>query len=59
MGVRNGHHLVNRGEADCAFLCFSAGDRAAGGAYSDIDMIFTADGYKHRDGTPYPARRAR
>jgi uncharacterized cupin superfamily protein len=59
MGLRNGHHLVNRGEEDCAFLCFSAGDREAGGAYSDIDMIFTAEGYKHKDGTPYPTRRLR
>lgn len=56
MGVRNGHHLVNRSEADCTFLCFSAGDRAAGGGYSDIDMIFTTQGYQHRDGTPYPPR---
>lgn len=55
--VRNGHQVVNRSESDCAFLCFSAGDRAAGGAYSDIDMIFTAAGYQHRDGTPYPAER--
>lgn len=56
-GARNGHHLVNRSEADCVFLCASAGDRAAGGGYSDIDMIFTEQGYQHRDGTPYPARR--
>jgi uncharacterized cupin superfamily protein len=56
-GVRNGHHLVNRGESDCSFLCFSAGDRDAGGGYSDIDMIFTKAGYLHRDGTPYAAQR--
>ena len=56
-GARNGHHLVNRGDADCLFLCVSAGDRTAGGGYSDIDMIFTEQGYQHRDGTPYPARR--
>lgn len=53
-GVRNGHHLVNRSAMDCTFICFSAGDRGEGGAYSDIDMIFTRDGYFHRDGTPYP-----
>ena len=51
--VANGHHLINRGEADCAFVCFSAGNAAAGGGYSDIDMIFTADGYLHKDGAPY------
>lgn len=56
-GVRNGHHLVNRSDADCVFLCVSAGDRMAGGGYSDIDMIFTASGYQHRDGTPYDTRR--
>ena len=56
-GVRNGHKMVNRSDADCAFLCFSAGERAAGGAYSDIDMVFTAAGYLHRDGTPYPTSR--
>ncbi|HZV19035.1 MAG TPA: cupin domain-containing protein [Sphingobium sp.] len=56
-GSRNGHHLVNRSDADCTFLCMSAGDRAAGGGYSDIDMIFTEQGFLHRDGTPYPARR--
>jgi len=56
-GARNGHHLVNRSDADCTFLCMSAGDRTAGGAYSDIDMVFTEQGYLHRDGTPYPARR--
>ncbi len=57
-GVRNGHHLVNRSRADCAFICFSAGDRQEGGAYSDIDMVFTRDGYFHRDGTPYPIRKS-
>ena len=56
-GVRNGHHLVNRSDADCAFICLSAGDRDAGGGYSDIDMIFTAAGYQHRDGTPYDTER--
>lgn len=56
-GVRNGHHLINRSESDCSFICFSAGNRDAGGAYSDIDMVFTSSGYRHRDGTPYPANR--
>lgn len=56
-GVRNGHHLINRSDADCSFICVSAGDRDAGGAYSDIDMIFTAAGYQHRDGTPYETER--
>jgi len=56
-GVRNGHHLVNRGEDPCTFVAIGAGPEE-GGAYSDIDMIFTPDGnYAHRDGTPDPARR--
>jgi uncharacterized cupin superfamily protein len=28
-----------------------------GGGYSDIDMLFTPDGYFHKDGTPYPTKR--
>lgn len=52
-GVRNGHHLVNRSDADCIFVCLSAGDDRAGGSYSDIDMKWTAQGFVHKDGTPY------
>ena len=53
MGVRNGHHLTNRGTEACSFICVSAGQNTGGG-YSDIDMLFTADGsYVHKDGTPY------
>ena len=57
-GVRNGHHLINESESDCRFLVIGGGEEK-GGAYSDIDMRFTAEGaYEHLDGTPYPARRA-
>ncbi len=56
MGIENGHHLVNESDADCVFVVVSGGERTTGG-YSDIDMTFTPDGYLHRDGTPYPARR--
>ena len=52
-GVRNGHHLRNESEEDCAFIVVGGGTHI-GGAYSDIDMMFTADGaYVHKDGTPY------
>ena len=51
-GVRNGHHLVNRSAEPCSFVCVSAGTNSGGG-YSDIDMMFTDDGYVHKDGTPY------
>jgi len=56
-GVENGHHLINESTADCSFVVVSAGDRSSGGGYSDIDMVFTGDGYAHRDGTPYDTKR--
>lgn len=57
-GVRDGHHLVNRTNEDCVFLAIGGGIRT-GGAYSDIDMIFTADGrYTTKDGTDLRADRA-
>lgn len=59
MNDGNGHHLQNRGDADCAFVVVSGGDGDSGGEYSDIDMRFTAAGYEHKDGTPYPTRRPR
>lgn len=58
-GVANGHHLVNRGAEDAVFVAISAGDRNGGGVYSDIDMTFSAEGYFHKDGTPYRAERVK
>ena len=56
-GIKNGHHLINRSETDCSFVVVSAGLQE-GGAYSDIDMLFTADGrYTRKDGTDYGATR--
>ena len=52
-GETNGHHLINRSDRPCSFIAISAGP-GGGGAYSDIDMLWTADGrYVHKDGTPY------
>jgi len=51
-GIRNGHHLINRSTEPCSFVCVSAG-KDVGGAYSDIDMMWTESGYTHKDGTPY------
>lgn len=52
-GSRNGHHLINRSGEQCSFICVSAGANTGGG-YSDIDLIFTAQGsFAHKDGTPY------
>ena len=52
-GVANGHHLINDSERPCRFVVFGGGTNT-GGAYSDIDMMFSPDGaYLHKDGTPY------
>ena len=52
-GSTNGHHLRNEGSEDCAFIVVGGG-QCTGGGYSDIDMLFTADGrYVHKDGAPY------
>jgi uncharacterized cupin superfamily protein len=57
-GVKDGHHLRNRGSEDCSFVVVSGGDASADhGEYPDIDMKFTPDGYVRKDGTPYPAKR--
>lgn len=58
-GDQNGHCLHNRSDTPCVFVAVSAGDKAAdSGEYSDIDMVFDADGYARKDGTRYDARRA-
>lgn len=58
-GSTNGHHLVNESDADCVFVALGGGKQYdTGGGYSDIDMLFNADGgYTKKDGTPYPAKR--
>ena len=56
-GTGNGHHLRNESDADCCFVVVGGGERIGGG-YSDIDMMFGADAYFHKDGTPYDARPA-
>jgi uncharacterized cupin superfamily protein len=55
-GVANGHHLINESSADCSFIAISAGPDL-GGEYSDIDMVFTEEGYYHKDRSPYPTKR--
>ena len=56
-GVRNGHHLQNRSEADCVMIAVSAGDSENDwGEYPDIDLRFEGDAYLHKDGTPYPPK---
>lgn len=58
-GMKDGHHLINESTLDCSFVVVSAGDRSAGGGYSDIDMTFDEAGYYHRDGTRYPSEPLR
>jgi uncharacterized cupin superfamily protein len=56
-GNPNGHHLINRSDADCVFVAIGGGTRSGGG-YSDIDMLFTADNrYTRKDGTDYDKKR--
>ena len=56
-GIRNGHHLQNRSEADCVMIAVSAGDSENDwGEYPDIDLRFEGDAYLHKDGTPYPPK---
>jgi uncharacterized cupin superfamily protein len=53
-GVRNGHTIQNRSDADCSLICISAGDAENDwGEYPDIDLKFAPEGYLHKDGTPY------
>ena len=52
-GVTDGHHLINESDADCVFVCIDGGNQNGGGGYSDIDMLFSGDGYFRKDGTPY------
>ena len=58
-GVANGHHIQNRSDREAVLLEIGTRDPQNDGCdYPDIDMIARPgeDGYRHRDGTPYPAR---
>ena len=56
-GTGVGHHLRNESDTDCVFVVVGGGEQTGGG-YSDIDMLFTADGrYTRKDGTPYGSDR--
>lgn len=60
-GVRNGHHLVNRSQSIAR--CLEVGSRKPDEDacdYPDIDLCIgpgRANGYTHKDGTPYPTGR--
>jgi len=56
-GVANGHRLDNRSGREAVLLEIGSRRPAEDACdYPDIDMILPrgADGYLHRDGTPYP-----
>lgn len=54
-GEPDGHHFQNRSDREAVLL--QMGTRAPGGfvGYPDIDLIIPegADGFTHKDGTPY------
>ena len=55
-GVKNGHHLVNKSDADVIYLEIGTRALEESGDYPDIDMRFENRGvtrYLHKDGTPY------
>ena len=53
-GVANGHHLVNRSDADCVFVAIGRG-AATDCHYPDIDLHLKGgtERYLRKDGTPY------
>jgi uncharacterized cupin superfamily protein len=58
-GVRDGHCLQNRSNADAVLLTVGTRNDEDSGEYSDIDLAFTAGRYTgkgkyvRKDGTPY------
>ena len=56
-GDPDGHHLINRSGRPAVVLEIGNSDGQDRCTYSDIDMIVGPGpgGYRHRDGTPYPA----
>jgi uncharacterized cupin superfamily protein len=59
-GVADGHHLQNRTNKDAILLeVGSRRDETDACGYPDIDLRLpgNADGYTHKDGTPYPPKK--
>ena len=52
-GDPDGHHLINRSNADAVVLEIGSRLPDDTGEYADIDMKFDAKGYVHKDGSPY------
>lgn len=58
-GDAEGHHLQNRTEQDAVVLEVGSSFAQDVAEYPDIDLRGLPDGYVHKDGTPYGARRLR
>ena len=52
-GDRDGHHLINKSDRMAVVLEIGASFADDAGEYNDIDLKFDANGYSHKDGTPY------
>ncbi len=55
-GDPDGHHLVNKSDRPAKVLEVGNSDPRDRCVYSDVDMVAGAEGYTHRDGTPYPVK---
>ena len=49
----NGHHLVNRSDADATLLEVGTRSNGDSGVYPDIDMLFGPRGFTRKDGSSY------
>lgn len=56
--TRNGHHIINRSNADATLLEIGTRTTDDVTVYPDIDMKYdpALGGYVHKNGTPYPER---
>ncbi len=56
-GLKNGHHLINRGPVPAVYLEISNRDDSDGAQYPDVDLRWDAPDapgvYTHKDGRPY------
>jgi uncharacterized cupin superfamily protein len=52
-GVRDGHCVKNAGTVEAVLLVASSSDAADHGEYPELDLVFTPDGYRRRDGSAF------
>lgn len=55
-GNPDGHHLINKSDRMARVLEVGNSDPLDLCTYSDIDMVAGPQGYRHRDGSPYPTK---